>query len=251
MELFKILLAESLKKRARKNMPQIDDFQKFMQDLTIGGYKIISKSVDPNSLNPTQHEFNDEKVQAILKNKSYNSNAIIISNDENILDGHHRWKACSLSDDDQDVICIDMTFNEIYDFVKGKDYVSYKEIHESNFNSNTSMGNFSSSKTYSYDETKAENDFAQYHLERKKEKEKLNEDGDGGSGASSGAGEGATTASNGESGTSIAQNDKSHPESFASGSDPDKKKNLPNSTMNVDSPDNILFKNMLRRKKTD
>lgn len=244
MKLFKTLLEESIKKRSRKNMPQIDNFEGFMKDLTITGHKIVGKSVDPNSLEPTQHDFNDEKVKSILDNKSYNSRPIIITNDEYILDGHHRWKACSMTEDNQDVICIDMSFDELYDYVKDKDYVSFKEIHESNFNSNLSMPTFSATQNYTYDEDKLESDFEKYHAFRKKSK--LNEEGEGGDGGGSAGGEGATTADSG-----LAQNDKSHPESFASGSDPKKEKNLPNSTGNVDSPENILFKNQFRRKKVD
>lgn len=233
MEYFQTIL--EAKKRSRRNMPQIDDFQKFMQDVVTDGYKVISKSVDPDTLSPTQHDFNDDKVKAILDNKSYNSSPIIITNDDNILDGHHRWKACSLSPDQQDVIQVDMPFDTLYDYVKDKDYVKYKEIHESNFNSNYSMASMSGQTTFGIDD---DSEFMKFHKKQKA----LKEDGEGG----------GTSASGGEGGAepSIAQNDKSHPESFASGDNPDKKKNLPNSTVNVDSPENILFK-MVRRKKVD
>ncbi len=238
MQLFKNILEEAIK-RTRRNMPQIDNFEGLIRDVTIKGHKIIAKSVDADSLEPTQHDFNDEKIKSILDNKSYNSKPIIVTSDYCILDGHHRWKACCLSGDQQDVIQIDMLFDELYEFVKDKEYVSYKGINEANYNSNSSMADFSSSEQYDYDD---KSDFEKYHLE--KQKEKLNEDGDGGGSAVAGA-------TGGDASTPIAQNDKSNPESFASGTDPDKKKNLPNSTTNVESPDNLLFKTQLRRKKVD
>lgn len=162
---FKQLLESKI--RSRRNMPQIDNFEDFMKDIVTIGYKIISKSVDVDSLKPTQHDFNDEKIKAILDKKSYNSKPIIITNDDYILDGHHRWKACCQAKDSQDVIQIDLDFENLYDLVKDKDYVSYKEIHE-NYSTNSSFGNYASG------------------LSRGLNTKELDEDGEGGAVASGG-----------------------------------------------------------------
>lgn len=162
---FKQLLESTI--RSRRNMPQIDNFEDFMQDVVTQGYKIISKDVEAKSLKPTQRDFNDEKIKAILDKKSYNSKPIIITNDDYILDGHHRWKACCEANDDQSVIQIDLDFKNLYDLVKDKKYVSYKEIHEN-------------------------------YVE--KEKKKLEEDGEGGAVASGGESASTNTTVNSVSG---------------------------------------------------
>lgn len=131
----------------RKDMPQISDFESFIKDITESGYMMIAKDVDPKQLIPTQKNFNDEKVQSIFDNNSYNNKAIITTNDGCILDGHHRWKACCMSDDLQKVLEINMGFDELYNYVQDKDYVEFKGINES-FDLSSSMGDFAGSETY-------------------------------------------------------------------------------------------------------
>jgi len=128
------------KLRSRENMPQISDFEAFIQDLTQCGVNIVQKFVIASELEPTQNEFNDEKVKAILDKKIYNDKAIIVTSDGYILDGHHRWKACVEADDQQKVLEVDMTFENLYDFVVSKDYVEFKTIKESYGGNNSQFG---------------------------------------------------------------------------------------------------------------
>lgn len=75
--------------RKRKNMPQVKDPKK------IPG-KTKKETVNPKSLIPSQETFNAKKVANIkkeIKEGSFNFKPIIVSKDNHILDGHHRWKA--------------------------------------------------------------------------------------------------------------------------------------------------------------
>ena len=87
----------------RKIMPQFTDnsMQLFVKQLKKN--KIFVKKIKKSvlELNPTQNQINSEAV-SYLQNKhlntkySLNKKTIIISNDNYILDGHHRWAALLL-----------------------------------------------------------------------------------------------------------------------------------------------------------
>lgn len=146
MKSFNSFLSERVTLRARKNMPQIDNMEKFIDDIKANGYKISSEKVEPKSLKPTQNEFNKEKVKGMIQSGKYKGKSIVVTSDNYILDGHHRWKAHMVQDEQQPVIRVNMKFDELFDFVHGKNYVKYKQIHESAlaewFGSNMSMSDY-------------------------------------------------------------------------------------------------------------
>lgn len=75
--------------RHRKNMPQVKDSKKIP-------CKTKKEVVNPQVLRPSQKSFNAKKVANIKKELNEGTlefKPIIISKDNYILDGHHRWKA--------------------------------------------------------------------------------------------------------------------------------------------------------------
>lgn len=114
----------------RINLPQIANHEDFIQDLTISGIDHYNANLDPNTLEPTQSEFNDEKVQSLVASGGYKTFPILISNDGYIVDGHHRWKASQVAGDQIDVLRIDKTYNDLADFLTGKSYIVNKGINE-------------------------------------------------------------------------------------------------------------------------
>lgn len=146
MKSFNNFLSERVTLRARKNMPQIDNMDKFIEDITKNDYKIKSEKVDPQTLKPTQNEFNKEKVKGMIQSGKYKNKPIVVTSDNYILDGHHRWKAHLVQKEQQPVIRVNMSFDKLFDFVEGKKYVKYKQIHESAlaewFGSNMSMADY-------------------------------------------------------------------------------------------------------------
>lgn len=103
---------------SRDEMPQVDSE-------TIGDFllhfadKVGAKKVDRKigSLKPTQSEINDEKVKAMLKDKSMDASKIryIISSDNHILDGHHRWASDLEGGEEKVVTCyqIDLPMRDL------------------------------------------------------------------------------------------------------------------------------------------
>lgn len=115
----------------RKNMPQIREFESFIKDITETGHMVTTIKKQPFEFIPTQSEFNDEKVQAMIDNGSFTSKPIISTNDDHIIDGHHRWKAALETSTLIASHQVNMTVEEIFEFLQDKPYIVKKDINES------------------------------------------------------------------------------------------------------------------------
>ena len=122
---------KAVEKRERKRMPQIDDFKAFMADTLSNNIYSMRETVNPQSLHPTQTNFNQEKIDSIIANKGYNTFPIIVTEDNYILDGHHRWKAALQAGVGIEINRVCIPFEDLFEFVDRKLYVKYKEINES------------------------------------------------------------------------------------------------------------------------
>lgn len=79
---------------SRKLMPQfpkkhVKDFLKYLDNQGIAHKQ---KNIDTSKLKSTQSEFDAEKINSLMQKKEDND-AILVSNDDHVLDGHHRWLA--------------------------------------------------------------------------------------------------------------------------------------------------------------
>jgi len=82
----------------RHIMPQIEDLKEFRDKLKLYHGVKSHKSRRPiGVLKPSQGEINEERVVPIvqaIKNKTFKSdNPIVVSADDYVIDGHHRWAA--------------------------------------------------------------------------------------------------------------------------------------------------------------
>lgn len=123
---------QSLGKR-RVSLPQIhtDDF---ISDLDASkSIPYHYDSTDPKSLIPTQSQFNDGKVKSIIMGvrSGNDQKPIIVSNDNYIVDGHHRWAAHSNIGIPVPVIRVGATISDILQYLKDKPYVKNHTINES------------------------------------------------------------------------------------------------------------------------
>ena len=150
MKSFLDMLHERVVLRARKDMPQIDDMDAFLKDIKKNDISVKNMKVNPKTLKPTQNEFNQEKIDYLVSSGKYKTKNIVVTNDNYILDGHHRWKAYIKAKEDQPIVKIDMPFEELFNFVDGKPYIKYRKITESKllewFNSNMSMSDYMTDK---------------------------------------------------------------------------------------------------------
>ena len=82
----------------RIKMPQMDEEQteKFKFYLKEKGYKVLDEEQFASHLRATQNELNGGKVAGIarsLRKQAYEAPRTVVSDDDYILDGHHRWAA--------------------------------------------------------------------------------------------------------------------------------------------------------------
>lgn len=112
----------------RSKMPQVPSDKKsaFISLMEKRGVKIQRADVDPNSLHPIQAEISATKSAQIMKRlrekgtKTDDSGRIVVSKDNYVIDGHHRWAATSMlkfenSSIKLPVIKIDMNHQELID----------------------------------------------------------------------------------------------------------------------------------------
>ena len=80
---------------SRDQMPQIDNIDDFIDFVGSHGFVFSSEFDYVDHLRPTQHSFDQTKVDSIINGKP--SKPIIVSSDQFILDGHHRYFAAKQS----------------------------------------------------------------------------------------------------------------------------------------------------------
>jgi hypothetical protein len=102
----------------RKDMPQINsgdvaDFINFLKKNKISTTKMM---VDPNDLKATQGQFDKSKIKDMLDkvdSGSLDDKPIIISKDNYVMDGHHRWLAFVNLNRDMQVFRVNLNAKEL------------------------------------------------------------------------------------------------------------------------------------------
>jgi len=133
----------------RKTMPQFDDLamKNFITNLKNNGTSVKKTKQNVLKLNPTQNQINSEAVK-YLQNKhlttkyDLNKKTIMISKDNFILDGHHRWAAlilcnykptkCFKNKQNLNISCyqINLPIKKIIKLANNFDQVKYKSFGE-------------------------------------------------------------------------------------------------------------------------
>lgn len=108
----------------RGDMPQIRNVVAFQNDLFMSGvFYEYDDNVTPEDLSPTQKEFNEGKVDSIVSAGSWAKKPIFFSNDNYVIDGHHRWLAAHKANSLVPGFKIDMTIDQVLEFLKDKPYI--------------------------------------------------------------------------------------------------------------------------------
>ena len=97
---------------ARKDMPQIDAAG-LLADLKAAEKKYEELDIAAKDLQPSQKEFNLEKVKSIAEEGTWKKKPIISTNDGFVVDGHHRWKAALEKESEVKSIRVDMGLKEL------------------------------------------------------------------------------------------------------------------------------------------
>lgn len=117
----------------RNEMPQIKPryVQAYLSFLQKNNVKFETKSVYTKGLKPTQNEFNGDKIQTAERFRDLNTNYLtMISKDNYILDGHHRWLAEYNRDNNSmiKVIHINLSIKKLITLTKNFKHVTYKGL---------------------------------------------------------------------------------------------------------------------------
>ena len=95
----------------RDIMPQITDPKAFIEHLRANSISFDRRKVDSNTLKSSQMNFDMKKVYDLLG--SSNKDPIITSNDNHVLDGHHRWLSNYYSGKPSDCYVVDLPILEL------------------------------------------------------------------------------------------------------------------------------------------
>jgi hypothetical protein len=119
---------------SRSHMPQIapDQRDNFLKSLEREGISHQFTRIAPIHLKATQGEFNLDKVRSIIDKKPP-TNSVIVSKDNFILDGHHRWLADYNIDKHEPtpMLKIDLPILDLLAQARRFDGVDFKSVTES------------------------------------------------------------------------------------------------------------------------
>ena len=111
----------------RKDMPQISA-DRVMHFFNLHHAEHAHETVGTGTLKPTQGEFNVDKIANM--GDTAKGMPIMVSKDNFVLDGHHRWLANHIDSGSQRVIRTPWDLDESLDKMREYDHVFYKGVHE-------------------------------------------------------------------------------------------------------------------------
>ena len=117
----------------RSEMPQIhkDDYKEFIDYLQDNGAKFAKYTMPAKQLKATQGEFSNKGVvkQALKQLRGEPRKPVIASEDNFIIDGHHRWLLAWNTGDSVDVFKVNKPADELLKLVKKFPKTTYKDIY--------------------------------------------------------------------------------------------------------------------------
>lgn len=115
----------------RITMPQIVDVEAMLTHMRNAGVRVDTYEVSPADLIPTQSEFNKDKVLAIMQDPKGLAKPIVISKDNFIIDGHHRWLAAhNLGKKTMACITVNLNIEQALEIISQESYTDVKDIRE-------------------------------------------------------------------------------------------------------------------------
>ena len=117
----------------RSEMPQVatKDYPEFIDYLKANGADFTKQVMPANQLKATQGEFSKDGVERQLAKMQAGTpkKPVIASQDNYIIDGHHRWLVAMNTRDSVEVFKIDIDADELLDLVRKFPKVTYKDIY--------------------------------------------------------------------------------------------------------------------------
>ena len=117
----------------RVEMPQIhkDDYNEFIDYLKDKGAEFTKQTMPAKQLKATQGEFSDKGVMKQIDKQMRGEprKPVIASQDNYIIDGHHRWLVAWNTGDTVDVFKVNIDANKLLKLVKEFPKTTYKDIY--------------------------------------------------------------------------------------------------------------------------
>ena len=121
----------------REDMPQVhkDHYDELVQHIRNHGGNYIKKHADPKTLKAVQCEFSDEGIEKMIHAKdevagTTREKPLLVSQDNFIVDGHHRWLAAYHLNETIPVLKFSIPIKQLFNIIKDFDHTTYKEIYE-------------------------------------------------------------------------------------------------------------------------
>jgi len=122
---------------ARRDMPQVhrDHYPELIKYLGAHGGNFRRLQMAATDLKAVQSEFSDAGVERMMNNKDQSAGTtrdkpLIVSSDNYIIDGHHRWLAAWNLSETVPVMQISIPVKKLFQLVKDFKHATYKDIHE-------------------------------------------------------------------------------------------------------------------------
>jgi hypothetical protein len=118
----------------RIDMPQIvgKDYEAYKKFLNSNNIKLTALTVKASSLKPIQKEFDKKKVMNFIDamSKGLEDKPLLVSKDNYIVDGHHRWLARKNLNDDVKIIKANVDINKLLQISREFPKVKFSESKE-------------------------------------------------------------------------------------------------------------------------
>lgn len=112
----------------RRSLPQID-IEAMKKDLA---GKYTETNLKTSALVPTQKHFNFDKVDVLVKKPT--NRPIVVSRDNYVIDGHHRWLSNHATSGRVNAIVVHKNAEELIDYLNKTDYTKTKTLKEADSN---------------------------------------------------------------------------------------------------------------------
>jgi hypothetical protein len=118
----------------RKNLPQIvaSEVRNFIEFLESNGVSVRAKERNVCDLKPSQKDLNMDKIKDMADDPDILSKAVLTSQDNYLLDGHHRWASAYTSGKDTPIKCIEAQcpIEKLIELGRQFEGSHFKSIHE-------------------------------------------------------------------------------------------------------------------------
>jgi hypothetical protein len=113
---------------SRDMMPQLGPLGDFLKNLKKHKVEFHKELIDPHKLKSSQSEFDKKKIVGIMVEPKKVESGIIISSDNYVLDGHHRWLAHYNQGKKIQVVRVDLPILELIRLAKTFENTHYKDV---------------------------------------------------------------------------------------------------------------------------